>query len=69
MIETHLWCQTLEESAHTLRLDHLLDNGSTADVRVEVGILDTGLDDVKGSSDGDGCDRTGDRGDKVCMIS
>lgn len=65
-ILTHLRGKTLEESADTLLLDHLSDDGHAADLRVEVGVLDSGLDDVQGRGDGDGSDGTGDRGDKVC---
>jgi hypothetical protein len=61
----YLWCETLEERAHSLLLDHLLDDGNTSDLRVEVGVLDTCLDDIQGSSDSDGSDGTGDRSNKV----
>lgn len=63
---TYLWRETLEERANTLRLDHFLDDGATPDSRVEVGVLDTCLDDVEGSSDRDGSDGTSDGSDKVC---
>ena len=66
---TYLWCQTLEESAHALRLDHLLDNCRTANVGAEVGILDPGLDYVEGRSDRDGRHGTSDGRDKVSFVS
>jgi len=65
---THLRGQTLEESTHTFRLDHISDNGHTADLRVEVGILDTGLDDIQWRGDGDRGNGTGNGGDEVCNV-
>lgn len=62
---THLRGQTLEERANALVLDHFLDDRHTADLRAEVGVLDTRLDDVEGRGDGDGCDRSGDGRDEV----
>jgi len=43
---TYLWCETLEERSNALLLDHLLDDSHTSDLRVEVGILDTCLDNI-----------------------
>ena len=68
VFSAHLWGQTLEEGIDTLGLDHFSDNGHTADLRVEVGVLDTGLDDVQGRGDSDRGNSTGDRGDKVCRF-
>ena len=38
-----LGCETLEEGAHTLGANHVPDNGHAADLRVEVGVLNSGL--------------------------
>lgn len=38
-----LGCKTLEEGADTLSSDHFTDNGHAANLRVEVGVLNSGL--------------------------
>ena len=63
---TYLWRQSLEECSDTFLLDHLPDDGHSSDLRVEVGVLDSGLDDVQWRGDGDGSDGTGNGSDKVC---
>jgi hypothetical protein len=68
-LTTHLGRQSLEERSHAFRLDHLPDDGHTADLRVEVGILNTRLDNVERSGDGDGRDGSCYTGDEVWGIS
>lgn len=63
---THLGGKTLEERAETLLLDHLLDDSDTRDVGVEVGVLDTGLDDVEGGGNGDRGNSAHHGRDEVC---
>lgn len=57
--------ETLEEGTHTLVADHLLDNADAALRVVKVTVLDTGLDNVQGSSNSDRGNGTSDRGTEV----
>lgn len=57
--------ETLEEGTHTLVADHLLDNADTALRVVKVTVLDTGLDNIQGSSNSDRGNGTSDRGTEV----
>lgn len=41
--DENLGRKTLEEGSHTLGSDHFTDNGHSADLRVEVGVLDSSL--------------------------
>lgn len=65
---THLGSKTLEERTETLSADHVADDGHSRNVGVEVGVLDTGLDNVEGSGNSDGGDGTGNRGDEVWIL-
>ena len=62
---TNLGSQSLEESTSSLLLDHLSDNGHSSNRVLEVGLLDSSLDDIKRSSNGDGSDGSSDGGDEV----
>lgn len=62
---THLRGQTLEERPQTLLADHIPNDSHAGDVAVEVGVLDTGLDDVERGGDCDGGDGAGDGCDEV----
>lgn len=45
--------EALEESSESLVTDHLLDDANTTLRVIKVAVLDTGLDDIQGSSNGD----------------
>lgn len=65
VLQTHLGGKTLEEGTWSLRADHVLDDGEARDVLTEVGVLDTGLDNVEGRGDSDRRNGTSDGRDEV----
>lgn len=65
VLQTHLGGKTLEEGTWSLRADHVLDDSEARDVLAEVGVLDTGLDNVEGRGDSDRRNGTSDGRDEV----
>ena len=63
--KAYLGSETLEQRGRALVLDQVLNHSNAADLRLEVGILDTGLDRVERSGDGDRRDGTSNRSDEV----
>ena len=61
----YLRSEPLEQRTRALVLDEILHHGETANLCLEVGVLDTGLDSVERRSNGDGGDGTGDRRNEV----
>ena len=61
----HLRREALEERGGALVADKLGKDGAAGHVRLEVRVLDAGLDGVEGGGDGDGGDRAGDGCDEV----
>lgn len=57
--------ETLEEGAESLVADHLLDDAHTTLRVIKVAVLDTGLDDIQGSSNGDRGNGSSDGGTEV----
>jgi len=62
---THLGGQTLEERSRTLVLQQILHDLHTADLLLEVGVLDTRLHDIERCGHSDRSDGSSDGGDEV----
>ena len=48
---THLGCKTLEQRGGTLVPDEIFEDGDTARLRLEIGVLDARLDSIERRSD------------------
>ena len=57
--------ETLEEGAESFVTDHLLDDAHTTLGVIKVAVLDTGLDNIQGSSDSDRGNRSSDGSTEV----
>lgn len=62
---TYLRCQALEQGKGPFVLNKLLDDSHSADLLLEVSVLDSCLDCVQWCSDSDGCDSAGDGRNEV----
>lgn len=61
----YLGCQALEERHRALVLDQVLHNRDSADLLLEVRVLNPRLHDIQGSCDGDASDCTGNAGNEI----